>query len=128
MYVLVNGVARYAEFLPWCEKAEVLAESDIAMRARLAVRKGKLNYTFTTDNRLQAPHQIAMTLVDGPFKQLQGTWRFTDAPLGCKVELDLQYEFASKLLAFTLSPLFKAVTGTLVQSFKDRARQLYGTP
>ncbi len=126
MFGLVNGVARYGEFLPWCERAEVLSESDTAMRARLFVRKGKLHYMFTTDNRLQPPYRIEMTLVDGPFKRLHGTWRFEDNPLGCRVCFDLDYEFASKLLGLTLSPLFKAVTGSLVQSFKDRARQLYG--
>lgn len=67
-----------------------------------------------------------MQLVDGPFKRLEGIWRFKDNPLGCKVSLDLEFEFASRLLDKTLSPLFKAVTGSLVNAFRQRAETSYG--
>lgn len=126
MFALVDDVARYAEFLPWCEKAEVLTVDAEAMRARLSVAKGGLRYSFTTDNRRETPARIEMRLVDGPFKRLHGLWRFADTPLGCRVSLELEFEFANRILAATLSPLFKAITGSLVSSFKQRAEALYG--
>ena len=126
MFTLVNDVAQYPSFLPWCEKAECLAASATTLRARLTVAKGRLRYSFTTDNVLTPPHRIELQLVDGPFKQLQGVWTFADTPLGCKVMLELKFEFANRILAATLSPLFKAVTGSLVGSFRQRAESLYG--
>lgn len=126
MFALVNDIRRYPEFLPWCEAADCLLEAPHEVRARLTVAKGPLRYTFTTDNRLTPPGRIDLCLVDGPFRRLQGRWGFTDNPLGCKVSLDLEFEFASRVLAATLSPLFKVITGTLVSSFRQRAEALYG--
>ncbi len=126
MFSLVDDVARYPEFLPWCEKAELLADTDTTLRARLSVAKGKLRYAFTTDNVRTRPNTIEMKLVDGPFKHLHGVWRFTDTPLGCKVSLELEFEFASRIIALSLSPVFKAITGSLVNSFKQRAESLHG--
>ena len=126
MFSLVDDVARYPEFLPWCEKAELLAQTDDTLRARLSVAKGKLRYAFTTDNVRSRPNTIEMRLVDGPFKRLHGVWRFSDTPLGCKVSLELEFEFASRIIALSLSPVFKAITGSLVNSFKQRADALNG--
>lgn len=126
MFELVDDVARYPEFLPWCARAEVLAQEANAVRARLSVARGKLRYAFTTDNLRTRPTRIEMRLVDGPFRRLQGVWRFADTPLGCKVSLELEFEFASRILALTLSPVFKVITGSLVNSFKQRAEALHG--
>ncbi len=126
MFALVNDVSRYPEFLPWCEKAECLAQTLDTMRARLTVAKGRLRYVFTTDNRQTPFLQLEMRLVDGPFKRLHGVWRFVDNPLGSRVSLDLEFEFANRILAAALSPLFKTITGSLVNSFKQRADDLYG--
>ncbi len=126
MFALVNDVPRYPEFLPWCEKAECLVQTADSMRARLTVAKGRLGYVFTTDNQQAPPWRLEMRLVDGPFKRLHGVWQFVDNPLGSKVSLDLEFEFANRLLAATLSPLFRTITGSLVNSFKQRANDLYG--
>ena len=125
MFALVNDVPQYPMFLPWCEQAECLAATPEAMRARLTVAKGRLRYSFTTENRLFPPHRIELHLVDGPFRKLYGVWSFSDTPLGCRVMLDLHFEFANRLLSATLSPLFKAIAGSLVNSFKQRAESLY---
>lgn len=126
MFALVNDFAEYPTFLPWCQKAECLSQSPVVVRARLTVSKGRFHYTFTTDNQLQPPSRLEMQLVDGPFKRLYGLWSFADNPLGCEVSLDLEFEFANRILATALSPLFKAVTGSLINSFKLRAEALYG--
>ncbi|MFZ0153612.1 type II toxin-antitoxin system RatA family toxin, partial [Pseudomonas sp.] len=40
LYDLVNDVAGYPEFLPWCSSTTVLEVSDTLMRASLEVAKG----------------------------------------------------------------------------------------
>ena len=126
MFELVNDVERYPLFLPWCHAATVLARSPTVVRARIAIRKAKLDYEFTTDNHLTAPHRLEMCLVEGPFKRLNGAWRFEENVLGCRVALDLEYEFANRIASLALAPIFKAIAGSLVESFKARAAELHG--
>jgi coenzyme Q-binding protein COQ10 len=126
MFELVENINAYPQFLPWCENAEVLSRSVDSVRARLTVKKGRLRYTFTTDNVAQPPHQLELRLVDGPFKRLSGVWRFVDNALGSRVSLDLQFEFSNRILAATLSPLFKTIAGSMVDAFKKRAAEIYG--
>ncbi len=76
MFALVNDVARYPEFLPWCVAARV---EDVAGGERIAalkVARGVLQTEFTTRNTLRQDSQIHMQLMHGPFRQLTGEWRF----------------------------------------------------
>jgi ribosome-associated toxin RatA of RatAB toxin-antitoxin module len=68
-----------------------------------------------------------MKLVSGPFRRLQGQWRFT--PLGdqaCKVEFHLEYEIASRILEHAIGPVFQHIANTLMDAFSGRADELYG--
>ena len=72
MYALVNDVERYPEFLPWCKGAKILSQAEGEMQASLELARGGFHKTFTTHNRLQAGRAITITLVDGPFRHLEG--------------------------------------------------------
>jgi ribosome-associated toxin RatA of RatAB toxin-antitoxin module len=70
---------------------------------------------------------IEIRLVEGPFKRLQGFWRFD--PLGdsgCKVSLDIEFEFASRMLSLVVGPVFNQIANSLVDSFQKRALEVYG--
>ncbi len=127
MYHLVNDVASYPFFLPGCIGSAVLSHHDNEMVARVDIAKAGIRQGFTTRNQLQAAHSIAMTLVDGPFRQLQGTWTFT--PLdetACKVELALEFEFSSRLVELAFGRIFTELVQTMVQAFTQRAKEIYG--
>ena len=130
MYELVTAVASYPGFLPWCEKAEVTAQDDQGMTARLHLKYAGLHHAFTTRNRHQTDRSVVMSLVDGPFSDLDGTWQFL--PIGaagsvaCRVEFDLRYAFSSRALESVLSPVFDRIASTFVDSFVQRAQQVYG--
>lgn len=127
MYALVNDVNRYPEFLPWCRGAEVLETSATDMRARLDLARGSFHKSFTTHNYLTAGAAITMTLEDGPFKHLEGRWRFTDlGPEGSKVELDMEFQFDSFLLDMVAGPVFEDICNSLVDAFIRRAAALHG--
>ncbi|MBX8495992.1 type II toxin-antitoxin system RatA family toxin [Pseudomonas cichorii] len=126
LYDLVNDVARYPEFLPWCAAAVVLEESEIHMRASLEVAKGGLSQKFVTRNVLVPGESIVMDLVEGPFSQLHGVWTFK--PLGdkaCKISLDLTFDYAGSIVRATLGPLFNQAANTLVDAFCQRAKELH---
>ena len=127
MYTLVNDVARYPEFLPWCRGSEVLETSAADMRARLDLARGSFHRSFTTHNFLTPGAGITMTLEDGPFKHLEGRWRFTDlGPEGSKVELDMEFQFDNMLLDLVAGPVFEDICNSLVDAFIRRATALHG--
>jgi len=126
MYALVNDVEMYADFLPWCNKSVILEKTEDDIKASLNIAYGSLNKSFTTLNKLTPETKIEMQLVDGPFKQLQGEWLFTQLGKdGCKVSLNLEFEFKSKLLSITMGPVFSQIANTMVDSFAERATKVY---
>jgi ribosome-associated toxin RatA of RatAB toxin-antitoxin module len=125
MYQLVDDINRYEEFLPWCTESTELDRSDDEVTATIKLAKGSLNKSFTTRNLLQKGKMIEMRLVNGPFKHLQGFWRFDRLnDSACKVSLDLDYEFSSKLVALAIGPVFNQVANTLVDAFVNRAKEI----
>ena len=85
MFDLVDDVASYPAFLPWCKAATVLARSPGEVVAMLQIHKGALHARFTTRNTLDPPRSIRLALVEGPFKSLDGGWKFE--PIADKIEL-----------------------------------------
>lgn len=127
MFALVSDIGAYPEFLPWCRSARVVWREGDELKASIEMAKGSLQKTFTTHNREQRNKMIEIRLVDGPFKRLEGFWRFD--PLGeqaCKVSLDLEFEFSSRMLGIMIGPVFSQIANTLVDSFQQRATQVYG--
>lgn len=127
LYDLVNDVAGYPQFLPWCSAAEVLEVSETHMRASLSVAKGGLSQRFMTRNTLVPGRSIEMALEEGPFSQLHGLWEFKAlGDKACKISLDMTFDYAGPLVKATLGPLFNQAANTLVDAFCQRAKQLYG--
>jgi ribosome-associated toxin RatA of RatAB toxin-antitoxin module len=127
MYQLVDDVLQYPNFLPWCSDAVVHYRDLQQVKATVTIAKGPVNKSFTTQNIMSKPQSIEMKLVDGPFKRLHGFWRFEalDAT-SCKVSLDLNFEFSNMLVSMAIGPVFNQVANTLVDSFVERARAIYG--
>ena len=130
MFRLVTDVARYPEFLPWCDQARVIEHDAQGMLAEIGIRLGGIQQSFTTRNTHEEGRSVGMALVKGPFSNLQGTWRFVPvgdgAQRACKVELDLEYGFSSTTLAALVGPVFDKIAASLVDAFVKRAETVYG--
>ena len=127
MFALVDDVERYPEFLPWCGGARVSFRDDARTRATIEIRYRGIKQGFTTENTKRPPSEMDIQLVEGPFRELDGQWRFIGlGERGCKVEFGLRYEFSSRLLAKLLGPVFEFIANSLVEAFTKRAEQLYG--
>lgn len=127
MYRLVDDIPAYADFLPWCRSAEEIQRDENEVTGRLELAYSGMEKSFTTLNRIHKDKLIEMRLVEGPFKQLEGFWRFD--PLGdqaCKVSLDLEFEFSNRLVGMAMGPVFSQIANTLVDAFSKRAEQVYG--
>jgi ribosome-associated toxin RatA of RatAB toxin-antitoxin module len=127
MFALVDAVERYPEFLPWCGSASVSHRDETRTRATIEIRYRGIKQRFTTENTKRPPSEMDIRLVQGPFRELDGHWRFTGlGKRGCKVEFGLRYEFSSRLLAKLLGPVFDFIANSFVEAFVKRAEQLYG--
>ncbi|MFW5824905.1 MAG: type II toxin-antitoxin system RatA family toxin [Marinobacter sp.] len=126
MFSLVDDIARYPDFLPWCAGAQVHERTDVQVIASLDVAKGGIRHRLTTRNELRSPECIDMTLVDGPFRNLEGRWHFRPlAEQACKVTLELDFEFSGSLSRMTFGPIFSQAANTMVEAFCRRANQIY---
>lgn len=130
MYDLVVDVAKYPQFLPWCDHARVVSTEPDGMTAEVGIAFGGLRQSFTTRNRHVPGREVHLQLVRGPFSQLAGQWRFEPVGDGsqraCRVELSLQYGFESRALAALVGPVFDRIAGSLVDAFVQRADAVYG--
>jgi ribosome-associated toxin RatA of RatAB toxin-antitoxin module len=129
VFALINDIERYPEFVPGCSGATLVSSAAQSLVARLEVYRGMLRTAFTTRNTFETDRRIRMDLVEGPFKSLSGVWTLepvsqagSDQILGCKVTLDLSFEFNSKLANLTIGPVIEQVAESLVGAFVARAR------
>jgi ribosome-associated toxin RatA of RatAB toxin-antitoxin module len=128
MFKLVDGVEGYPEFLPWCGGASVDKVDGNTIHATVHIDYHHIKQSFTTENSRTPHSRIAITLVNGPFRQLDGEWLFIAlTPSACKIEFRLRYEFSSKLLEKMVGPVFHYIANSFVDAFIHRAEKVYAT-
>ena len=127
MFELVDRVEDYPQFLPWCGGTNVSMRTEDRLVASIDINYMHIRQQFSTENSNEHPTLIRIRLVDGPFRLLEGEWRFR--ALGdeaCKIEFMLHYEFSSKILDTVLGPVFGFIANSFVEAFIERADQVYG--
>jgi ribosome-associated toxin RatA of RatAB toxin-antitoxin module len=127
MFALVEHVENYPRFLPWCSASEVHSRAGSQTEATLEMNFKGIKQRFTTINDNHAFSRIDLALKDGPFKKLTGHWHFKKlGDIGCKVSLDLHYEFASAPVQALIGAAFDKVANSLLDAFVVRADEVYG--
>ena len=127
MFVLVDDISAYPEFLPWCKSSQIHERTDEFVQATLELQKGSMSNKFTTRNARDEFDRIGITLVGGPFRHLQGGWTFTDlGSEGSKVILKLDFEFDSMLVDMMFGAFFEDTCNSLVDAFTHRASTVFG--
>jgi ribosome-associated toxin RatA of RatAB toxin-antitoxin module len=125
MFALINDIESYPAFVPGCTAARVESRTPREIIATLAVKKGPLRAELTTRNALEPDKRITMSLVQGPFRQLEGEWTLTSVGAeGCRVELWMRFAFSNPMSAVVFEPLFEQTAASLVDAFVTRARAL----
>lgn len=127
MFDLVEAVEQYPQFLPWCSGSTVSHRDPLLTKATIHVSFRGIRQSFSTVNSKHYPDSMRLGLADGPFKSLDGEWRFTAlGDAGCRVDFRLGYEFSNALLARVAGPVFAHIAGTMMDAFLRRADQIYG--
>ena len=127
MFILVDDVESYPEFLPWCSSAEVHNRTAEIVEATLELHKGSLSDHFTTRNTRCEFETIEIELIDGPFRHLQGGWRFTEiGEEGCKLALELDFEFENMFVDMIFGSFFEDTCNSLINAYSKRAKTVFG--
>jgi len=127
MFDLVDDIESYPQFLPWCSGSKVLRREGDIVEGQIDIAKAGFHKSFVTRNRLDQGGKIYMSLLEGPFKSLEGVWNFL--PLredASKISLDLEFEIASAFASLAFGPVFNQICNTMVSSFTQRAKVVYG--
>ena len=126
MFDLVNDIEAYPQFMEGCSGAKILKREGDFLEAQLELSKVGVKQSFITRNYLQAPERMSITLVDGPFKRLDGCWLFTPLTANaCKVSFELEFELQNKLLGLAVGKLFESVASKQVDALCARAQYIY---
>ena len=127
MFALVDDVERYREFLPWCGGSTVGERNELLTVATILIDYRGIRQSFTTQNLKYGTETMEIRLVEGPFKSLDGVWRFQPLSEGaCKISLALEYRFASPVLEKAVGPVFGVIANTMIERFVARADAQFG--
>lgn len=127
MFDLVNDVEAYPMRFAWCSGTHVSERAENMLVARLDLKMAGFSQSFTTRNTLDRPNSIRMSLVDGPFRSLEGLWTFTAlGDAGCKIAFALDIDYAGRLGAGALKLGFQGLAGRMVEDFSREAKRAHG--
>ena len=127
MFDLVHDVEAYPKRFRWCVAASVLERDGDSLVARLDLGFAGLHHNFTTRNVGKRPDSITMKLVEGPFRSMEGIWTFRLlGDSGCRVGLELDFDYASRLGGMALRLGFQGLANRMVDDFCATAVKAYG--
>ena len=127
MFDLVADVASYKEFLPWVIATRVRSDSETEMVADMVVGFKSLRESFTSKVSKRRPEMIDVIYVDGPLRDLDNEWHFTDLPEGgCRVDFSVEFAFKNRVFEALAGQYFDRAFRKMVAAFEARAEALYG--
>jgi ribosome-associated toxin RatA of RatAB toxin-antitoxin module len=127
LFNLVNDVASYPSFLPWCSGASVTHLAENELEARLDIAFMGITSFFATRNRNTPHSRIDMSYSSGPFANMVGNWQFVSlSEQACKVIFELDYRFESRALELVIGPVFSHITSRFIDAFGREAERRYG--
>ena len=128
MYALVADVEAYPEFLPWCVGLRIVERGAANITADMIVAYKVFRERFRSKVALDRENKrIDVAYVDGPFRNLENRWRFTDKPEGGSViDFEIKFEFRNFLLQATAQAVFDKAFARMSEAFVKRADDVYG--
>lgn len=131
MYGLVADIESYPKFLPWNSAARIRSRRPIdggeVIEADLVISFKVFRERFGSRVTLwPEAMKIDTEYLDGPFRYMRSDWAFRDAPGGCEVEFQVDFEFRNAILQGIIGVVFNEAMHRVVRAFEARARALYG--
>ena len=122
IFNLINDVENYPNFLPWCTRTEVEHESENIINGKIYISKSFIKWNFSTRNTVVKNKSINLSLIDGPFEELNGKWSFEIIDKNnTKVSLEINYKFKNTLIELSIEPIFTTIMNSILESFVSQA-------
>ena len=122
IFNLINDIENYPSFLPWCTQTEVTKESENINIGKIFISKSFIKWNFSTKNLIASNKSITLSLVDGPFDELNGQWSFKPIDENnTRVTLEIDYKFKNSLIEISIEPIFSTIMNSILKSFIDQA-------
>ena len=122
IFNLINNIEEYPKFLPWCKKTEVTKEAENSQIGKIFISKSFINWSFSTKNIIDRNKSISLSLIDGPFDNLDGRWNFKKIDdNNTFVSLEINYKFKNSLIELSIEPIFATIMNSILESFIDQA-------
>ena len=124
MFILVDQIENYPNFLPWCGMTELIHRDRIITKGSIEINFKGIKQLFTTENTKIPYESMNIKLINGPFKKLSGQWLFNKIDENsCQIELKLEYQFSNFLLETLISPVFNIIANTFIDEFIKEANR-----
>ena len=132
MFDLVEDVASYPQFIPWCVAARIRKREPGYQLADPMIGFKMIREKFTSHVRSDREAMVIKSeAAQGPFKHLVNVWQFEDdseaGPGHCLVKLNIDFEFSNKVLQRVIETVFEEAQKRMVGAFEQRAYALYGS-
>ncbi len=127
IFDVINDIESYPDYFDGCTGSKILHCGEDVMEARLDIRWGGWQRSFTSRNHLDPPSGIRLELLEGPMEALSGQWKIqTLGDVGCKVSFTLDLEMGGVLQAL-LEQAVSEAADSLVDAIATEARRRYGS-
>jgi ribosome-associated toxin RatA of RatAB toxin-antitoxin module len=123
VFNIVNNVNSYKNFVPYCIDSDVLIDKSDVIEAKLDFNLKGFKVSFTTSNKINKYKYIKMTLVDGPFKYLDGVWDFKEVNGKTVIYLTINYEAKNKIVEYTIGKSLEKITKYLIEAFVKESKK-----
>jgi coenzyme Q-binding protein COQ10 len=127
LFDLAADVERYPEFLRWWIAARVQERREEVYYTDQILGLGPIRVRFKSKTVLRRPDRIDVTSDQSPFRHFGLSWVFApERDAGCRVGLEVELEFKSRLLQMLVEKVLLATIADIVAAFEGRACSLYG--
>jgi len=124
LYEVVFDIEQYPSFLTWCDSSEILSIEDHLVTASLTINILGFKSTITTLNKLYRPTKIEMSLQEGPFKSLKGTWLFEEVALEkTRVSYTMKYQIANPITDLMVKQKLSSFIDQFVREFVEKFKR-----
>jgi coenzyme Q-binding protein COQ10 len=86
--------------------ARVISRDENKLIADLTIGFKMFRESFRSEVTLDAPRQVRVTYLNGPFRYLNNTWTFTPVEGGTEVAFFVDFEFRSRMLQMVIGTVF----------------------
>ena len=129
---MVLDIEKYPEFVPWCIEGKINNKNEskdlISFNGDLKVGKSILNETFFSQVTFyKEKDKIIVTNLEGPLKHLKNEWIFKDINNSTQLEFFIDFELNIGVLNLLINKFFDKAFKKMVNSFENRANQIYGS-